>query len=82
MDARELEHIERAMWRIEDRDLNYNQNRRYKLLKQAQELWYMAKAKEDYELYLKKFNETGDKRFKKEADECRACFDKGEMNER
>ena len=39
MDYRELNHIERAMWRIEDKDFNYSTNKRWLLLKQAQNLW-------------------------------------------
>ena len=81
MDYRDLNRIERAMWRIEDKDFNYSTNKRWLLLKQAQNLWYKEQAKEKYDIYMEKFKETSDFRFQKEAEELKKIF-LGEQNER
>lgn len=70
MDLKELHHIERAMERIEEKDIDFKQNPRWLTLRQAQNLWYKAKAQEQYDYYSAKYEQTQDKRYKVLAEQC------------
>lgn len=69
MSIKELKCIERAMEIIENDDGDYASNKIWRKLKEAQDLWYEQKAKNEYNTYMKKYKDTNDLRYKQIAEE-------------
>lgn len=75
MSIKELKCIERAMELIENGDGDYADNLLWQKLKEAEDLWYELKAKQEYECYMKKYKATNDVRYKQIAEENYAFYE-------